>query len=141
MSMDRTNTDALYKAIARDGDERARLRPILEAIESAEEISTLSPLLKKLHQALMQHFAGEQFPDGLFDVIEENHPEHANSLRDLDEEHNLFMYKVRDLIFRGRTPEAEGTDDLLNDAQELVRMFRDHDEREKKIVEQVLAAD
>ena len=141
MSMDRINKDALRNAIARNSDEHTQLRPILASIESAQGIDALLPLLKELHQTLMQHFASERFPERLFDVIEETHPAHAKSLRELEEEHSFFMHKARDLIFRARTPETNNAEDLLSGAQVLVQKFRDHEKRERTVVEQVLAAD
>jgi len=141
MNMDRSHTEELYRAVALNNDEHARLRPILASIESAQGLEALVPLLKELHQALMRHFAGEQFPDGLFDVIEQVNPEHANSLRELEGEHSFFMHKVRDLIFHARTPGENNPEELLNGAQELVRKFRVHEERENTVVAQILETD
>ncbi len=118
-------------------DEHRRIMALISRIEAQDSVAVLPPMLKTLHDLLVDHFAHEQFPGGLYERMGAHGPEHHETLRTLVREHCEVLSNARALVERSRSVDSVGETRLLHEVAELIEMLRAHEIKEHRLVERL----
>jgi len=119
-------------------DEHRRIMRLAAYIEQGPAHDELPELLKTLHDLLVDHFAHEQFPGGLYECLGAWDPRYHDQLRVLVREHCEVLSRARALVERARlAPDAPS---LRGEALDLVAALREHETREHRLVEAIRQA-
>ena len=131
---------SLEEVHAEMADEHRQIMELVKRIESQGSLAGLPPMLRDLHDMLVDHFAHEQFPGGLYECMGARSPEHHEDLKVLVRDHCTVLSTARGLVERSRTVDLHGGVKLLQEVAELLQMLRDHETREHRLVEKLKAA-
>ena len=129
--------DEIHAELAEEHREIMGLVQRLEAGCSARE---LPGLLKTLHDRLVDHFAHEQFPGGLYEAMGFCEPAYHDDLRVLVREHCSLLSAARALVERSRAISPREWPGLLEDVAALAGALHAHEHREHGLVEKLKAA-
>jgi DNA repair exonuclease SbcCD ATPase subunit len=106
-----------------------RIRQLLADLGTAEQPGEILKLAEALEQALADHFAEEEKPDGLFEELEKRAPGNSFRLRSLRREHRAILAELDGLCARVRSMER-GLSEIRKDADTLIHKIREHEEAE-----------
>ena len=120
-------------------EEHRRVMALIARIEAPCDDAELPELLKSLHDLLVNHFAHEQFPGGLYESMGAHGPEHHDTLKVLVREHCEILSAARALVERVRAPDA-ATGGLRGEVSEVVTMLRRHETREHELAQRLAEA-
>jgi hypothetical protein len=113
-------------------DEHRRLMALVSLLESGHDIARLAPMLRELHDLLVDHFAHEQFPGGLYEQLGAYGSQHHAELKELIREHCSVLSAARALVEHAERPQA-GTR-LLDELVRLLAVLRAHEIKEHRLV-------
>jgi hypothetical protein len=141
MGNDRTRPDSsLARAHAALEEEHRSLRGLVGRLREVQNAVALVALLDDLHGKLKAHFEREEFPGGLYESMGALGPQHADQIRELVDQHFLFLSGVRSLAEQARTAPAAAGPRLLHAAAALAEELHTHEVAEHRLAEQILAA-
>ncbi len=106
------------------------IKEIVGRMESTTDLHRLLPILEELRAALVDHFAHEEAPDGLHELIASMSPETVATLQNVLCEHQDFLRRLDGLIECVQACLAGPLADVLEGAASLAASLRDHEARE-----------
>ena len=109
------------------------IKEILERLEGTMDPHLLLPILEELRISLVEHFAREEAPEGLHEVIADMSPTTVASLQNVLGEHEQFLVRLDSLIDRTRTLVRGRLAEILRDAAALSESLHDHEARETEL--------
>ncbi len=127
--------EALHGELA---DEHHEIMSLVGTIRLEQQVGALPRLLEELHLLLIDHFAHEQFPGGLYERMGARSPANEDLLKELVREHCTILSDVRALLERSQL--VVGTDaeaDLLARVQATMDALLAHERKEHQLVERV----
>lgn len=133
-------TTSVARAFAELRDDHRRLEELLERLRTARDLPLLVSTLKELNSALVAHFAREEHPGGLYDVLGVCAPQHRAPLRELVDEHYRILGTVRELVQRTRELEER----FIREREEVLHLadrLREHETREHALAREALGPD
>ncbi len=120
-------------------DEHRCIMALIARIEAGVDADELPETLQQLHDLLVDHFAHEQFPGGLYEQLGAYGPQHHEDLKVLIREHCLVLSAARALVEQARGANAEAAARLDDDVAALLAMLREHEVKEHRLVEKLKA--
>jgi hypothetical protein len=118
-------------------DEHRRITNLVARIESAQGEEELPELLASLHDVLVDHFAHEQFPGGLYECMGANNAEHHDTLKVLVREHCELLSGARALVEHARASETAPGISLHQEVERLLARLRRHEVREHDLARSI----
>ena len=109
------------------------IKEILERLEAARDPHVLLSILKELHVSLVDHFAREEAPEGLHEIIASMSPTTVASLQNILGEHEQFLVRLDSLIERLRALVKGPLAEILEGAAALSESLHDHEARETEL--------
>ncbi|MBI2901011.1 MAG: hemerythrin domain-containing protein [Planctomycetes bacterium] len=103
------------------------MRRLVDRLEAAKGPDGAGPLLDDLHDLLEAHFAREEGPDGLREMVDRDDPA---GIEDLLADHETIRSKLTELRRRIAAGGAPSVTDIVG----LTGLLRDHEARESRIV-------
>lgn len=92
------------------------------------------PLLDRLHDVLLRHFAHEEYPGGFYDALGACSPAARDDLRLLVDQHFLIVSKLQSLRERARRPDEAAHPSFAADLAGLSALLGEHERREMEMV-------
>lgn len=130
-----SSIERTYKAL---GDEHRQIMHLVERIEQHQTLVHLVPLLEELHELLINHFAREQFPGGLYESLGAYDSTYHDELRVLVQDHCLILSSMRGVLERARVANEEQETDILDDVATVIGSLYEHEHREHALAEKLL---
>ena len=124
-----------YKAL---GDEHRQIMSLVERIEQHRTLVHLVPLLEELHALLINHFAREQFPGGLYESLGAYDPTYHDELRVLVQDHCVILSSMRGVLERARVASDEQEAQILDDVAAVISSLHEHEHKEHALAEKLL---
>ena len=118
-------------------DEHRRLEQLLDRLSAAKNLPTLLATAEELRQALLSHFAHEEYPGGLYDCLQFCLPQHRKELAQLIQDHRDLTAAVWELCQRARDPKPS-LPTLRKETAQIVKKFHLHEKIEFEIAHQPL---
>jgi hypothetical protein len=118
------------EAVARD---HRRVDAEVARLRSANDLARLVTVLEELDRVLVAHFAHEESPGGIYEVMGVANPELRTPLGDLVAEHYTLLTDIRTLAGRGREILQLHHVELLAEARALADRLAAHESREDAI--------
>ncbi len=109
------------------------IKEILERLEATMDPHLLLPILEELRMSLVEHFAREEAPEGLHELISTMSPNTVASLQNVLGEHEDFLVRLDSLIERTRKVVRGPLAEILRDAMALSESLHDHEARETEL--------
>ena len=106
------------------------IKEIQERLEATTDLHILLPILEELRLSLVAHFAREEAPEGMHEIIADMAPNTVASLQNILGEHQDFLDRLDSLIERGRACLTGPLAEILHDASALSESLHDHEARE-----------
>lgn len=127
------------RARAALAEEHRSVMSLIDRIEGAGDAIGLEVLLGELHDVLVDHFAHEQFPGGLYEQLGAYGAEHHDAIRALIGDHCRILVTMGRLVERTR---AAGRPDAgtLEEVRGVVAAIRAHEEREHALTRRLAAS-
>jgi hemerythrin len=119
-------------------EDHLRVHRLSERLKSSDDLPAMVSVLEELNAALVTHFAHEEEPEGLYDVVSVHAPQYKTPLGNLVNEHYRILAEVRELSQKARELLERSHEDLRGEAQRLADLLMDHESREDEIAEIVL---
>lgn len=129
----------LELAHAELSEEHRALMSLLERLKRPEHRTELEPLLEELHTTLINHFAHEQFPGGLYESMGAYGSVHHGELRVLINEHCVILSAVRGLLEKARMAGVGANAELRDGVAGVVTQLEEHEHREHSLADKLLA--
>ena len=109
------------------------IKEILGRLEATMDPHLLLPILEELRMSLVEHFAREEAPEGLHEIIATMSPNTVASLQNILGEHQHFVVRLDSLIERTRKMVRGPLAEVLRDAAALSESLHDHEARETEL--------
>jgi hypothetical protein len=119
---------------ARIRREHEELKGVLRRIEETRELGELVPLLSKLGVLLEAHFATEEGPEGLRAAVAKLEPRHDSRLREILEEHSVFLRELERLAESARECLERTIPGILQEVAGLCARLREHEAKENELL-------
>jgi hypothetical protein len=132
MTQERSRDNVGHAQGELEGEHR-ELRGLVARLREARDVGELLPALELLHPALSAHFAHEEFPGGLYEAMGALGAAHSSAVRELVDDHYLFLAAVRGLTAAVRHHREGPIDDLLRQAAALATRLRAHEDKESAL--------
>jgi hemerythrin len=133
------SADSVERAQRVLDQDHERLHPIGWRIQqSASDGKALTAALEELHSALIEHFAHEESPQGLFAILGTNASAEWQAFAEILAEHESVLANVQELLSQARAGTTSPAG-LAAQATMLTRILGDHEEREKQVTTAILA--
>lgn len=131
---------ARFERIQRElADEHRRIMGLVQRLEDEAGLAELPVLLEELHALLINHFAREQFPGGLYEALGQGGSRHHAPLRTLVREHCELLSSTRGLVERARNVGLQDAAGLREELATVLKRLREHEEKEHALVQERLA--
>ncbi len=117
--------------------EHREIMALVSRIEAPCADAELAELLETLHRRLVDHFAHEQFPGGLYDCMGATDPRYEEELKVLVRDHCELLSRSSVLAERARSGAPRHGGGLREDVTGLVASLRDHELREHRLAETI----
>ncbi len=111
-------------------EDHGRVDELVRRLRSTDELDSLVAVLEELGEVLVAHFAHEESPGGIYEVMGVASPELRAPLGDLVGEHYTLLTDIRSLAGRGREVLKRSHVDLHADAHALADRLRAHEAKE-----------
>jgi len=121
-------------------DEHREIMGLVSRLEAGCSARELPGLLKILHDRLVDHFAHEQFPGGLYEAMGFFEPAYHEDLKVLVREHCSLLSGARALVERSRAIAPRDWPALLEEVAALAGALHAHEHREHRLVEKLKVA-
>ncbi len=118
-------------------DEHREIMSLVSRIEAPCADGELPELLHTLHHRLVDHFAHEQFPGGLYECMGATDDSYREELKVLVRDHCELLSRSSVLAERARTGAQGDEGQLREDVAGLVARLRDHEQREHLLAETI----
>lgn len=102
-------------------------------------VAEAGPLLDRLHDLLLRHFAHEEYPGGFYDALGACAPATRDDLRVLVDQHFLIVSKLQSLRERARRPDERAHPTFAVEKDALATLLREHERREMELVSRLTA--
>jgi len=119
--------------------EHQELMSLIDEVEAFKSSAGIQPLLERLHELLIRHFSHEQFPDGLYDRMGAYGSKWHSQLRILIEDHCVILSGIRAMSERASRPGSDEDPTFISDLAEVIAHLRQHEQREHKLAERLMA--
>ena len=93
---------------------------LVHRLEQHRSLVQLVPMLEELHALLINHFAHEQFPGGLYESLGAYGSTHHDELRVLVNEHCIILSSVRGVLERARLANETQASEILNEVAAVI---------------------
>jgi hypothetical protein len=133
----RTDIEKSYRALA---EEHQEIMNLVHRLEQHRSLVQLVPLLEELHALLINHFAHEQFPGGLYESLGAYGSTHHEDLRVLVNEHCVILSSVRGVLERARLANETQAAQILNEVAAVITSLHQHEHKEHRLAEKLLRA-
>lgn len=131
-------TQAKFRAAhAALAEEHVQIMSLLELLKHAPGTDLLVRRLEQLHTLLVNHFAREQFPGGLYESMGAFGSRWHEDLRGLIRDHCLILSEARGILERARKTTPAARCDLQNDVNALVEQLSEHERKEHRLAERL----
>ena len=117
------------------------IKEILERLEATMDPHLLLPILEELRMSLVEHFAREEAPEGLHEIIADMSPTTVASLQNILGEHEQFLVRLDSLIERTRKVVRGPLAEILGDVASLSESLHDHEARETDLFTEAVFTD
>lgn len=131
----RSTIEQTYKAL---GDEHRQIMQLVERLEQHRTLVHLVPLLEELHELLINHFAHEQFPGGLYESLGAYGSAYHNELRVLVNEHCVILSSMRGVLERARVASEAQEARILADVATVIGKLHEHEHKEHALAQKLL---
>lgn len=111
---------------------------LVEQLERHSGLAELPTLLEELHRLLIDHFAHEQFPGGLYEVLGAFDSAHHEELRTLVREHCELLSLTRGVLERSRAAGAADAAALRREVDAMIARLREHEQKEHALAHKLL---
>lgn len=118
--------------------EHRSLMTMVDQLEQHRSLVGLVPLLERLHKDLTNHFAREQFPGGLYEIMGAHGTGHHDELRVLIREHCDILSAVSGLLERARMAHMTSDDRVVHDLGQVVASVRSHERKEHQLASNLM---
>ena len=118
-------------------EEHAQIMALLDVLKDAPDPSQLVRRLEELHTLLVNHFAREQFPGGLYESMGAFGSCWHEDLRELIRDHCLILSEARGVLERARKSTPETQDALRANVIALVEQLSEHERKEHRLAERL----
>lgn len=122
--------DHAHAALA---EEHKQIMALLNLLESDPDPGKLVHRLEQLHNTLVDHFAREQFPGGLYESMGAFGSRWHGDLRELISEHCTILSQARGLLDEARRLPPNERGGLQPDVIALVHQLTSHEEKEHRL--------
>ena len=119
-------------------DEHRRIMGLVDELKGHQTLVDLVPLLEQLHSVLINHFAREQFPGGLYECLGAYGSKYDEDLRVLVREHCLILSAVRGLLERTRSAQEEQSSEILGELSGVVESLYEHEHKEHDLADKLV---
>ncbi|MFQ5935218.1 MAG: hypothetical protein ACE5LB_02250 [Acidiferrobacterales bacterium] len=119
-------------------DEHRRIMTLVERLEHHDTVAHLVTLLEDLHELLINHFAQEQFPGGLYETLGGHGSAYHDELRVLVNEHCVILSSLRGVLERTRITSEDDAPEILREVSAVAKHLREHEHKEHELAEKVL---
>ncbi|MFP3940360.1 MAG: hypothetical protein ACLF0P_08635 [Thermoanaerobaculia bacterium] len=113
-------------------EEHHVLWSLVERLERTSDLQALALRLGELQALLAEHFAREEAPEGLRDVVDE--PRWESALQALFDEHALCLAEVDRLALTSRELLAGPVEELRRDVRAVCQRLHDHETAETELL-------
>jgi hypothetical protein len=127
----------LSKAAQALAGDHTRVDELVARLRSASELATLVAVLEELDKVIVAHFAHEESPGGIYEVMGVASPTVRTPLGDLVGEHYTLLTDIRSLARRGREILERSHVDLHAEARALADRLAAHETKEDAIADAV----
>jgi hemerythrin HHE cation binding domain-containing protein len=121
--------------------EDRRVAAMAGAVRRRQGLGALAHALKDLRATLVNHFAGEEEPDGFFDVIIDRAPVFIGRVEQLRHEHTTFLRDVDLILDRVRACLVGPVAEIMRDAAALAERIERHEAREGNLLGDAMRTD
>jgi hypothetical protein len=128
----------IYSELA---EEHRRIMGLLDQLERHGSVAQLAPLLEELHALLINHFAHEQFPGGLYEALGGFGSAYHEELRALVREHCEILSALGAVLEHARLAGAAQASQLLSEVGAVVASLRAHERREHALAQRLVTAE
>lgn len=126
----RDSFDHAHAALA---EEHGQIMTLIEALEYSPQASKLVHRLERLHTMLINHFAREQFPGGLYERMGAFGSRWHADLRGLILEHCMILSETRGLLDRARECAPAERHELQPEVIALIQQISNHEVKEHEL--------
>ncbi|HVP69575.1 MAG TPA: malate synthase A [Anaeromyxobacteraceae bacterium] len=130
-------SDTVQRAQRLLDEDHAKLHEIGRRIRQSKEMPTLVRALEDLNATLVEHFAREEHPQGLFAILGTKAPVERQKFAEILAEHESILANVRELLDQAREGKGEHAG-LAAQAAMLSRILGDHEKRESEVTQAIL---
>lgn len=114
-------------------DEHRHLNTLLEELVATRDAARIETLLGTLRELLTQHFATEEAPDGLHEIVTQRAPHRMPNLQELFVEHREMLRRVVHLRDEAAALVAGPLARLYEQVEALASSLRAHEAVEDEI--------
>jgi hypothetical protein len=118
-----------------------RVAAMARAVRRRQGLGTLAHSLKDLRATLVVHFAGEEAPDGFFDMIIDRAPACIGRVERLRHEHSAFLRDVDLILEQVRACLAGPVADIMKRATTLADRIEQHEASESDLLGDAMRSD
>jgi hemerythrin len=118
-------------------EDHARLHEITRRIKQSKDLAALAEALDDLNQTLVEHFAHEEHPQGLFAILGTKAPSERQKFSEILAEHESILENVRELLAQARSGKAAHAG-LAAQAAMLGNILGDHERRESQVTAAIM---
>ena len=113
---------------------------LLDVLRSVVDPPLLTQRLEELHTLLVNHFAHEQFPGGLYESMGAFSSCWHKELRELIREHCLILSEARSVLDRSRTTTVHTQGALQAAVLALIDQLYAHEHKEHQLAQRLQSA-
>jgi hypothetical protein len=111
-------------------EDHRRVEELVARLRAVTDLASLVNVLEQLGDVLVTHFAHEENPGGIYEVMGVASPELRTPLGDLVGEHYSLLTDIRSLAARGREILERSHIDLYAEARSLADRLHAHEGKE-----------
>ena len=131
---EKTDRATIEQAETQLRDEHKGIHVAAAELMTIKDAPTLVDRLNNLHALLRNHFAHEEFPGGLYDLMGACSLQFRQEVRELIGEHYEVLSTVLSLSKRLQLEGQDGVSDAIQDVAAVVDIVRGHEKREHEMV-------
>ncbi|HEY6105977.1 MAG TPA: hemerythrin domain-containing protein, partial [Anaeromyxobacteraceae bacterium] len=132
-----TAADTVGRAQRVIDEEHERLHEITRRIRRTHDLGALAEALDDLNGALVEHFAHEEHPQGLYALLGVGAPENRKKFAAILAEHARILENVQSLVLKARRSDGDHRS-LAEQAALLAHLLGDHERRENLVARAIL---
>lgn len=106
---------------------------LVGVLKDSPDPALLVKRLEELHTLLVNHFAREQFPGGLYESMGAFGSRWHGDLRELIQDHCLILSEARAILERARDAAPAARSELQSDVISLIEQLSEHERKEHRL--------